>query len=182
MASDVDSVDRPTQHESPREGRYEKKTKVRISPTVLLLMFAITISANSVMGQVERLSGQTSVRFSDPEKADELLQLQNRIRDAGITKLHIGNLDSGTMRKALGIPSDIKKLLAWNRAGRRLFSSIEAAQKEGFVVWDFNPDSEAARFLDARLKEQGVESGYSDDLLYVLWDGLFDDLEVVDPP
>ncbi len=153
---------------------------MRICSATLLLVFALIVSPSPVIGQVDSSSEQLSVRFPDPEKAAELLWLQNRIRDAGITRVHIGNLEHGTLRSALGIGGENKKLLAWNSAGRSLFFSIDAAQNEGFLVWEFSPDSEAARFLDAQLKEQGVEGGYSDDLLYVLWDGLFDDLEVVE--
>jgi hypothetical protein len=118
---------------------------------------------------IESSADQVKVHLDDPTQEEEMRQLLGRISDAQITKFHITSLESGTFREVVGF--DEKRLLAWNSAGRRLYSSVEEAQKDGYAVWEFGPDSEAVRMLDEIMRKEG-ERGYSDDLLLILWDGL----------
>src|SRR5436305_7877740 len=82
-------------------------------------------------------SSADKVRFhlNDLAQESEMRQLLDRISDAKLTKFHITHLKSGTLHEILGVNE--KKLLAWNGAGRRLYSSVEEAQKDGFAVWEF---------------------------------------------
>lgn len=98
-----------------------------------------------------------------------MIQLQTRIGAAKITNITIQILKAGAIRQTLGINAN--KILVWNSAGRRLYPSLKAAQDDGFVVWEFGPNSEAAHFLDEMLRKDG-ETGYSDDLLLIMWEGL----------
>jgi hypothetical protein len=112
------------------------------------------------------LTSSQTVKISNQKL--EFADLHLRIKNAGITKIHIVNLKKGTLRNTMGI--DSSKLLVWNGAGRRLFSTMTDAHSSGFVVWEFNPGSLAEKELDEQLKLAGKR--YSDDLLYIMWDGL----------
>lgn len=123
---------------------------------------------NEYLGTVEELVNYISYRSS--AQKTEMERLLDRISKAGITKFHVTSLESGTMGNIAGGRLTEKKMLVLNNAGRRLYSTVAAAQDDGFVVWEFYPDSKAANLLRETMKSDG---GYNDDLLLIFWDGLF---------
>jgi hypothetical protein len=123
---------------------------------------------NEYQGTVEKLVNDISYKNSS-QKA-EMKRLLHRISKVGIAKFHIKSLESGTMGNIAGGRLTAKKILVWNNAGRRLYSTVSAAQDDGFMVWKFYPDSKAANLLKETMKNEG---GYNDDLLLIFWDGIF---------
>jgi hypothetical protein len=102
------------------------------------------------------------------DPSQEAKALLDRISRAGISKYSVIRLKPGALEAQLGEKAgEDKKILVWNSAGRQLYPSILAAQADGFVVWEFYPNSKAAQLLDEMLKSDG---GYSDELLLIFWD------------
>lgn len=114
-------------------------------------------------------ANQEATQIKGSFRQRHLARLQDRIRAANIDKVYIALLNKGTLYRTLGIKN--KKLLAWNSAGRRLYASIQSAREDGFFVWQFAPSSAVVGVLDERLKAEG-KTGYSDDLLYIMVDGI----------
>jgi hypothetical protein len=123
---------------------------------------------NEYQGTAEKLVND--ITFKSSAQKAEMQRLLDRISKAGIAKFHITSLESGSLGSIAGGRITEKKMLVWNSAGRRLYSTVAAAQADGFVVWEFYPDSKAADLLKETMKNEG---GYNDDLLLIFWDGLF---------
>ena len=125
------------------------------------------------------LRSQSNLGPSQPTSgpSPELSNLLAKISHAGIKNFYIAPLQPGTLQDVLGAAaqgadfSRMKKLMAWNSVGRRLYPSINMAEADGFLVWDIPADdSDMVKVLnDTFLKNQ---MRYKDDLLVILWDGL----------
>jgi len=121
------------------------------------------------------------LRHENREIAAELKDLIDKASEAGVpaNMIFIQGGKAGTMAK-LFEGSEMKKIIAWNATGKKIFPTNESAWADGFLPWEFYPSSKAAEMLDERLRENGFEAGYTDDLLYVVWEGLFDSIYVAE--